>query len=250
MIIIPAVDIKGGKCVRLRQGRADQETVFSDHPLEMALKWRQEGAARLHIIDLDGAFEKRPRNESIIREIVREAGIPVQLGGGIRDLHTIQAYLSLGLSQVILGTVALKEPDLVKEACRLFPGRIMVSLDARDNRLAVEGWTEWSDRDPLDLVKPYQDWGVRAIIFTDIRRDGTQKGPAIRSTRRLVRSTNLPVIAAGGIATLKDIKRLAPLEPEGLAAVISGKALYSGSLDLAQAIDWLKKNTLPFPDFP
>jgi len=243
MIIIPAVDIKGGRCVRLREGRADTETVFSDHPQEMARQWIEQGAERLHIIDLDGAFEKGPRNSSIIKEIVKTAPVPVQLGGGIRDLKTVESYLSLGLAQVILGTVALKEPSLVQEVCRLFPGQVIVSLDARDNRIAVEGWTELSEMDPIDLVKSYEDWGVRAIIFTDISRDGTQKGPSIPSTRRLTQATRIPVIAAGGIATLADVQSLAPLAAGGLAGMITGRAIYSGSLNLAEAIAWLKKNT-------
>ena len=243
MIIIPAVDIKGGRCVRLREGRADSETIFSDRPLEMAQKWFDQGAERLHIIDLDGAFEKGPRNKSAIKEIVEAIRMPIQLGGGIRDLKTVESYLSLGLTQVILGTAALKDPALVKEACRFFPGQIMVSLDARDNRLAVEGWIEISEKDPFDLAKQYEDWGVKAIIFTDISRDGTQKGPSIPSTRRLAQATRLPVIAAGGIATLADVQSLAALEAAGLAGMIIGRAIYSGSLNLPEAIKWLKKNT-------
>ncbi len=243
MIIIPAVDIKGGRCVRLREGRADAETIFSDRPLEMAQRWVDQGAERLHIIDLDGAFEKGPRNKSAIKEIVEAIKIPIQLGGGIRDLKTVESYLSLGLTQVILGTAALKDPALVKEACRFFPGQIMVSLDARDNRLAVEGWIEISEKDPVDLAKQYEDWGVKAVIFTDISRDGTQQGPAIPSTRRLAQSTRLPVIAAGGIATLIDVQSLAALEAGGLAGMITGRAIYSGSLSLPEAIKWLKKNT-------
>ncbi len=244
MILIPAVDIKGGRCVRLREGRADDETVFSEFPQKMAQKWVEQGAERLHIIDLDGAFEKGPRNVSIIKDIVNMTKIPIQLGGGLRDLKTVESYLSLGLAQVILGTVALKEPQLVKEAGRLFPDHIMVSLDARDNRIAVEGWTEISEIDPVDLVKQYQDWGVKAIIFTDIARDGTQQGPSIESTRRLAQATRLPVIAAGGIATLEDILSLAPLESEGLIGIITGRAIYSGSLNLGEAMEWLKKNTV------
>jgi phosphoribosylformimino-5-aminoimidazole carboxamide ribotide isomerase len=243
MIIIPAVDIKGGRCVRLIEGRADAETVFSEHPQEMARKWVQQGAERLHIIDLDGAFEKGPRNSSIIKEIVETIPVPTQLGGGIRDLKTVEQYLDLGLTQVIIGTAALKNPSMVQEACRLFPDQIMVSLDARDNRIAVEGWTELSEIDPIDLVKPYKDWGVKAVIFTDISRDGTQQGPSISSTRRLARATHLPVIAAGGIATLADVQSLAPLGADGLVGMITGRAIYSGSLNLAEAIDWLKKNT-------
>lgn len=243
MIIIPAVDIKGGRCVRLREGRADTETVFSDDPVKMARQWVEQGADRLHVIDLDGAFEKGPRNSVIIREIVKAIPVPVQLGGGIRDLKTVESYLSLGLAQVILGTVALKDPQLVQEACRLFPEQIMVSLDARDNRIAVEGWTEVSEIDPIDLVKSFEVCGVRAVIFTDISRDGTLQGPSISSTRRLAQATRLPVIAAGGIVNLDDVKNLAPLEPDGLIGMITGRAIYSGTLDLAEAIGWLKKNT-------
>jgi phosphoribosylformimino-5-aminoimidazole carboxamide ribotide isomerase len=243
MIIIPAVDIKGGRCVRLREGRAEAETVFSDQPQEMARQWIDQGAERLHIIDLDGAFEKGPRNSSIIKEIVERAPIPVQLGGGIRDLKTVENYLALGLAQIILGTVALKDPGLVQEACRLFPEKIMVSLDARDNRIAVEGWTELSEIDPIDLIKSYEDWGVKAVIFTDISRDGTQQGPSISSTRRLAQATRLPLIAAGGIAHMADVQSLASLEEDGLAGMITGRAIYSETLNLAEAIDWLKKNT-------
>lgn len=245
MIIIPAVDIKSGRCVRLREGRADAETIFSDHPLEMAQKWVDLGAERLHIIDLDGAFEKGPRNSAAIKEIVEAIQIPIQLGGGIRDLKTVEVYLSLGLAQIILGTVALKDPAMVQEACRVFPGQIMVSLDARDNRVAVEGWTEISEKDPVDLAKQYEDWGVKAIIFTDISRDGTQQGPSLPSTRRLAQATGLPVIAAGGIATLSDVQSLAALEADGLVGMITGRAIYSGSLNLPEAIEWLKKNTSP-----
>jgi phosphoribosylformimino-5-aminoimidazole carboxamide ribotide isomerase len=243
MIIIPAVDIKGGRCVRLREGRADAETIFSDRPLEMAQKWVDQGAERLHIIDLDGAFEKGPRNRAAIQEIVEAIKIPIQLGGGIRDLKTVESYLSLGLTQIILGTAALKDPAMIKEACRFFPGQIMVSLDARDNRLAVEGWIEISEKDPVDLAKQYEDWGVKAIIFTDISRDGTQQGPSISSTRRLTQATRIPVIAAGGIATLTDVQSLAALEADGLVGMITGRAIYSGSLILPEAIKWLKKNT-------
>jgi phosphoribosylformimino-5-aminoimidazole carboxamide ribotide isomerase len=243
MIIIPAVDIKGGRCVRLREGRAEDETVFSEYPQEMAQKWVDQGAERLHIIDLDGAFEKGPRNGSVIRDIVKAAGVPIQLGGGIRDLQTVNNYLSLGVAQVILGTMALKEPALIKEACRQFPGRIIVSLDARDHRIAVEGWTELSEVDPIDMVKQCENWGVKAIIFTDISRDGTQQGPSISSTRRLSQASRLPVIAAGGIATLDDVQSLAPLEKDGLAGMITGRAIYSGSLNLSEAIEWLKNNT-------
>ncbi len=244
MIIIPAVDIKGGRCVRLREGRAQDETIFSEYPQEMAQKWVDQGAERLHIIDLDGAFEKGPRNSSVIRDIVKAIDVPIQLGGGIRDLRTVESYLSLGVAQVILGTMALKGPALFEEACRKFPDQIIVSLDARDNRMAVEGWTEISEIDPVDMAKQCENWGAKAIIFTDISRDGTQQGPSLSSTRRLTQASRLPVIAAGGIATLDDVRDLAPLEKDGLVGMITGRAIYSGSLILSEAIEWLKKNTV------
>ena len=184
MIIIPAVDIKQGQCVRLREGKAEAVTIFSDDPAQMARQWVSQGAERLHVVDLDGAFEKGPRNFSLIEKLVRSVSIPVQLGGGLRDLKTIARYLQAGVAQVILGTIAQKQPSLAQEACRLFPGRIIIGIDARNNRVAVEGWTEVTSQDPLDLGRKYEDWGVRAIIYTDIRRDGTQKGPAQRSTQR------------------------------------------------------------------
>jgi phosphoribosylformimino-5-aminoimidazole carboxamide ribotide isomerase len=243
MFVIPAVDIKGGRCVRLREGRADKETVFSEFPQEMARHWVRQGTKRLHVIDLDGAFEKKPRNAGLIEAIVKSVPVPVQLGGGIRALETIETYLALGVAQVILGTVALKKPKLLREACRLFPSHIMVSLDARDNRVAVEGWMEISQQDPIDLVKEYGEWGVKALIFTDIRRDGTRKGPAIRSTRRLARACPVPLIAAGGVSTLEDIQKLASLEKDGLIGVVTGKAIYAGSLNLREAIKWVEKNT-------
>jgi phosphoribosylformimino-5-aminoimidazole carboxamide ribotide isomerase len=243
MIIIPAVDIKQGQCVRLREGKAEAVTVFSDDPVQMARQWAAQGAERLHVVDLDGAFEKGPRNLSLIKKMIRSVSIPVQLGGGLRDLKTMERYLSAGVAQVILGTIAQKQPSLAKEACRLFPGRIIIGIDARDNRVAVEGWTEVTAQDPLDLGRQYEDWGVRAIIYTDIRRDGTQKGPAQRSTQRLAKALQVPVIAAGGIATLEDVRKMARLEKQGVAGLITGKAIYSGSLRLPEAIRWLRNNS-------
>ena len=243
MIIIPAVDIRQGQCVRLREGKAEAVTVFSDDPARMARQWAAQGAERLHVVDLDGAFEKGPRNYLLIEKLVRSLAIPVQLGGGLRDLKTMERYLNAGVAQIILGTIAQKNPGLAKTACRLFPGRVIIGIDARDNRVAVEGWTEVTVQDPLDLGREYEDWGVRAIIYTDIRRDGTQKGPAQRSTKRLAQALRVPVIAAGGIATLEDVRKMARLEKYGLAGVITGKAIYSGSLDLPEAIRWLKNNS-------
>jgi phosphoribosylformimino-5-aminoimidazole carboxamide ribotide isomerase len=255
MILIPAVDLKEGQCVRLRQGKAEAVTVFSDSPQEMARLWARQGARRLHVVDLDGAFQKGPRHFRQVRDILHILSIPVQVGGGLRDLHTVERYLSLGVAQVILGTMAWKEPALAAEACRRFPGRIIIGIDARDNRVAVEGWTEITGGDPVELGKRYEDWGVRAVIFTDIRRDGTQRGPAVQSTRRLARALSIPVIAAGGIATLADVQKLARLEQDGVAGMISGRALYSGSLELPGALEWLDRHTaagdpLPTGPFP
>lgn len=249
MIIIPAVDIKQGQCVRLREGKAAAVTVFSNDPEQMARQWVSQGAERLHVVDLDGAFEKGPRNLALIEKMIRSVAIPVQLGGGLRDLKTMERYLESGVAQIILGTIAQKQPSLAKEACRLFPGRIIIGIDARDNRVAVEGWTEVTAQDPLDLGHEYEDWGVRAIIYTDIRRDGTQRGPAQRSTQRLAKALQIPVIAAGGIATLEDVRKMARLEKYGVAGLITGKAIYSGSLSLPEAIRWLKNNSTSGPLF-
>ena len=210
-------------------------------------KWPKNGLIRGPNVFISstwmGPSKKAREIDRPSKRLSKRLKCPSSLGGGIRDLKTVESYLSLGLTQVILGTAALKDPALVKEACRFFPGQIMVSLDARDNRLAVEGWIEISEKDPVDLAKQYEDWGVKAIIFTDISRDGTQQGPSIPSTRRLAQATRLPVIAAGGIATLSDVQSLAALEADGLAGMITGRAIYSGSLNLPEAIKWLKKNT-------
>ncbi|MBI5584311.1 MAG: 1-(5-phosphoribosyl)-5-[(5-phosphoribosylamino)methylideneamino]imidazole-4-carboxamide isomerase [Deltaproteobacteria bacterium] len=245
MILIPAVDLKQGQCVRLREGRADAVTVFSEDPVAMGRQWAAQGAERLHVVDLDGAFEKGPRHFEVVEKIVRSLTIPVQVGGGLRDLDTVQRYLDVGVAQVILGTMALKKSKMAAEACRRFPGRIIIGLDARDNRVAVEGWTEISASDPLDLAQRFEGWGVSAVIFTDIRRDGTQRGPAVRSTQRLARALSVPVIAAGGIVTLADVQKMSRLEKDGVVGVITGRAIYSGSLRLPEALAWLRKHTAP-----
>ncbi len=236
MIIIPAVDIRQGKCVRLRQGRQDQETVFSDDPAAMALRWADAGARLIHVIDLDGAFNQRPQNLEAIKKIVSSIDTPIQVGGGIRDARTIETYMTLGVAKVIIGTEAIRNPDMIKKAALDYPGRIVVAIDARDGKVAIEGWTETTQASAIDLAKKFEDCGVAAINFTDIHRDGMQTGPNIEQTRHLAESINVPVVASGGVATLNDIKNLLPLEAVGVTGVITGNALYSGSLDLKAAI--------------
>ena len=236
MIIIPAVDIKNGKCVRLSQGRMDAETVFSDQPVAMAQKWDAFGVDIIHVIDLDGAIQKRPKNAEAIQDIVDSVTARVQIGGGIRNLNTIETYLQLGAYRIIIGTEAIRNPQLVKDACRLFPGRIVVAIDARNGLVAIEGWTENTQTTAVDLASQFEDQGVAAINFTDIHRDGMQTGPNIEETRKLAESISIPVVASGGVAKLQDIRNLLPLESLGVIGVITGKALYAGSLDLAEAI--------------
>lgn len=236
MIIIPAVDIKNGKCVRLSQGRMDAETVFSDDPAAMAKKWEDQGAQIIHVVDLDGAVGKQPRNLDTIRQIVERVDARIQVGGGIRNEDTIRMFLDMGVYRVIVGTEAIRNPTLVKSACRLFPDRIVIGIDARNGLVAIEGWTQTTRVRAVDLAKQYEDLGVAAINFTDIHRDGMQTGPNITETRHLAESISIPVVASGGVSVLEDIIRLMPLAAVGVVGVITGRALYSGSLDLKQAI--------------
>lgn len=236
MIIIPAVDIKDGKCVRLLQGRMDAETVFSDDPAAMAERWAKEGAGMIHLVDLNGAIEKTPKNQSQIKKIVETVDVPVQVGGGIRDIKTIEMYLDLGVDRVIIGTEAVRNPDLVREACRMFPERIVVGIDARNGLVAVEGWTETTNTQAIDFARKFEDSGVVAINFTDIHRDGMQTGPNIEETKHLAESVSIPVVASGGVSTIDDIKNLIPLESSGVTGVITGRALYEGTLNLKEAI--------------
>ena len=236
MIIIPAIDIKNGKCVRLLQGRMDAETVFSDDPSGMARQWEAEGAEIIHVIDLDGAFEKSPQNLNSIKKILETVDTPIQLGGGIRDQKTIEMLMGIGVHRVIIGTEAIRNPQLVRDACKAFPGQIVVGIDARDGFVAIEGWSETTRTKATDLAKQFEDCGVAAINFTDIHRDGMQTGPNIEETRRLAQAISIPVVASGGVSTLEDIQNLIPLEAVGVTGVITGRALYSGTLKLKDAI--------------
>lgn len=236
MIVIPAIDIKNSKCVRLRQGRMDAETVFSDDPAAMGSRWEEEGAELIHVVDLDGAVGKRPINLDAIRLIIDRVNVPIQVGGGIRDIETVRMYMAQGVSRVVIGTEAIKNPDLVRAACREFPDRIVVGIDAMGGKVAIEGWTKTTEVSAVDLAKQFEGCGVAAINFTDIERDGMRTGPNLKETEKLALSISIPVVASGGVSSIEDIKHLAPLESAGVVGVITGRALYDGSLDLKAAI--------------
>jgi phosphoribosylformimino-5-aminoimidazole carboxamide ribotide isomerase len=237
MLIIPAIDLKDGKCVRLKQGVMDDVTVFSEDPGAMAAHWLKLGARRLHVVDLNGAAVGRPRNERAIKSIVAAVGdqMPIQLGGGIRDLDTIEGYLDSGISYVIIGTAAVKTPGFLHDACSAFTGHIMVALDAKDGKVAVDGWSKMTGHDVVDLARKFQDYGVEAVIYTDIGRDGMLSGVNIEATVALARELTVPVIASGGITDLEDVKALCKVEAEGITGAITGRAVYQGTLDFAQA---------------
>jgi phosphoribosylformimino-5-aminoimidazole carboxamide ribotide isomerase len=237
MLFIPAIDLKEGRCVRLLQGRMDQATVFSDDPAGQAVTWMEAGAPYLHLVDLDGAVEGVPRNLDAVRQILATVSIPVELGGGIRDLDRIEALLAEGLDRVILGTVAAREPHLVRAACRAFPGRIAVSIDARDGRVAVRGWVEVTDLDAVELAMRLADAGVSAFIYTDINRDGMMQGHNVAATEAFAAAIGVGVIASGGIASLDDVRAILPLAKVGVVGMISGRALYDGALDVRMAVD-------------
>lgn len=236
MEILPAIDLKGGRCVRLLRGDFAAETVYGDDPPAMATRWAAQGARWIHIVDLDGSVGQKPINQKAILAIRRAVGLKIELGGGIRDLKTISFYLENGLNRIILGTIAHKKPTLVKEAARLYPGRIAVGLDAKGSEVMVEGWTAGTGKSYLDIAKSYEDMGVATIIYTDIDRDGMQTGPNIERTRALAQAVRIPVIASGGVNDINDIKRLIEIEQDGVAGVITGKALYEGSLNLKEAL--------------
>jgi phosphoribosylformimino-5-aminoimidazole carboxamide ribotide isomerase len=237
MLLIPAIDIKDGKCVRLRQGRLEDETVFSDDPVDVASRWVEAGAQRIHIVDLDGATDGRPRNKTLIHEIVeRHPDVPVQVGGGIRDEDSIEAYLEAGAQYVILGTKAVTEPHLVPDLCAEFPGHIIVGLDAKDGKVAVDGWSKLSHHDVFDLAKQLEQAGVVAFVFTDISRDGMLSGVNLEATVALAQSVVVPIIASGGITSLDDIRALCEVESEGISGAITGRAIYEGTLDFAAGL--------------
>ena len=243
MIIIPAIDLKDGRCVRLSQGRMDQESVYSEDPVQMAKHLGSKGAERLHVVDLNGAVTGRPVHRYLIEEMVRSLKIPVEVGGGIRDLETIEIYLSSGVQWTILGTAALRNRLLVEEACRRFPGRIILGIDARGGKVAIQGWNEVVSLEAIDLPKQYEGIGLSAVIFTDIERDGMGTGLNIQLTKKLAQSTSIPVIASGGVSQIEDIEHLSELEPHGVIGVIVGRAIYTGRLNLEEAIR-LTKSTL------
>lgn len=235
MLIIPAIDLKGGKCVRLFQGKMEQETVYSDNPMAVAEAWVKAGAKRLHIVDLDGARSGRPQNAAVIGRIAQAfPDVTVQVGGGIRDEDTIQAYLEAGVAYVIIGTSAVSAPHFVPDACTAFPGHIIVGLDVRDGKIAIDGWSKLSNHDVIDIAKRFERDGVEAIIYTDISRDGTLDGVNIEATAELARAITIPVIASGGVATLDDIRGLCGISEDGVMGAVVGKALYEGALKLDQ----------------
>ncbi|MDT8387206.1 MAG: 1-(5-phosphoribosyl)-5-[(5-phosphoribosylamino)methylideneamino]imidazole-4-carboxamide isomerase [Thiogranum sp.] len=236
MLLIPAIDLKDGKCVRLRQGRMDDETVFAEDPLEMAQRWVDAGARRLHLVDLNGAFAGKPVNADAIRRIAEAfPDIPIQVGGGIRDEDTVQLYLDAGVQYAIIGTKAVSAPHFVNDLCMEFPGHIIVGLDVRDGKVAIDGWSKLSNHDVVDLAQRFERDGVEAIVYTDISRDGMMKGVNVEATVRLAQAINIPVIASGGITDLDDIRALLAVADEGIIGTIIGRALYEGSIDLAEA---------------
>ena len=238
MLIIPAIDLKDGACVRLEQGRMDKATVFSKEPGKTATQWARQGARRLHVVDLNGAMVGKPRNEAAIKQIIGavDPDIPVQLGGGIRDLDTIERYLDDGVSYIVIGTAAVKNPGFLHEACDAFPGHIIVGLDAKDGKVATDGWSKLTGHDVVDLAKRFQDYGVEAVIYTDIGRDGMMTGVNIDATVRLAQALTVPVIASGGLNSMDDVKALMAVESEGITGCIAGRAIYEGKVDFAAAV--------------
>ncbi|GAA5784140.1 1-(5-phosphoribosyl)-5-[(5-phosphoribosylamino)methylideneamino]imidazole-4-carboxamide isomerase [Chitiniphilus shinanonensis] len=237
MLIIPAIDLKDGQCVRLRQGEMDDATVFSDDPASFVGHWLGQGARRMHLVDLNGAFAGKPRNLDAVKGIIAAIGgeVPVQLGGGIRSLDTIEMYLDAGIDYVIIGTAAVKQPGFLHEACDAFPGHIIVGLDAKDGKVATDGWSKITDHDVIDLAQRFQGYGVESVIYTDIGRDGMLSGVNIEATVRLAQALTIPVIASGGLTDLNDVRKLVEVAAEGIEGVITGRAIYEGTIDFKAA---------------
>ncbi len=236
MLIIPAIDLKDGACVRLRQGEMDDATVFGNDPVAMAARWVSEGCRRLHLVDLNGAFAGQPVNAEAVRNITAEfPALPVQIGGGIRDLTTIETYLNAGVSWVIIGTKAVTNPEFVREACQRFPGRVIVGIDARNGLVATDGWAKITDVNAISLARQFEQDGVSAIVYTDIARDGMMQGVNVETTRQLANSVSIPVIASGGVTDMADIRALKAVAHEGVTGVITGRAIYEGTLSLSEA---------------
>jgi len=238
VLIIPAIDLKDGRCVRLQQGKMETATVFSDDPVAMAKHWLAQGAKRLHVVDLNGAIAGRPKNEKVIREMIQAVGeeLPIQLGGGIRDLDTIESYMDAGVTWVVIGTAAVKNPGFLSDACYAFPGHIIAGLDAKDGKVAVEGWSKLTGHDVVDLARKFEEYGVEALVYTDIGRDGMMGGVNIEATLKLAQAIKTPVIASGGLNGVQDVQAICEkLVPEGVIGTIAGRALYEGKLDLKKA---------------
>lgn len=245
MLIIPAIDLKDGKCVQLQQGLMDKSTIFSEHPAEMARQWIDQGAKRLHLVDLNGAFSGKPVNEGAIKAIVSEVAneIPIQLGGGIRNLDTVESFLNNGVDSVIIGTAAVTNPGFLHEACFAFPGQIIVGLDAKDGDVAINGWEKMTGHNVIDLAKKFEEYGVESIIYTDIGRDGMLAGVNIDATVKLSESLKIPVVASGGVSNLDDIKALCEVANIGIRGVITGTAIYKGTLNFKEANELAEKLT-------
>ena len=236
MLMIPAIDLKDGQCVRLRQGKMDDATIFSNDPVEMAKQWVDQGARRLHLVDLNGAFAGEPVNAEIVNKIAKAyPELPIQIGGGIRSKEIIEAYLNAGVNYVIIGTKAVKEPEFVTEVCKDFPGHIIVGIDAKDGKVAIDGWAEVTDVDATDLALKFKQDGVEAIVYTDISRDGMMQGVNIEATKRLAEASGIPIIASGGVTDIKDVHALCEIENSGVTGAITGRAIYEGTLNLQEA---------------
>ena len=241
MVIIPAIDVKDGKCVRLAQGDFDRVTTYADNPVDVALTWMQKGAKLIHVVDLDGSVAGLPRNANIILEIARKVDVPIQVGGGIRDMATIEFYLNNGVNSVILGTAALQNEEIVRDACQTFPEKIILGIDALDGKVAIRGWTQKTQHNAVDLARRYEKFNVKAIVYTDIKRDGMGTGVNIEATKDLAKAVSIPVIASGGVATIADIENLLSIKDCEIYGVIIGRALYTGSISLEEAIKKSKK---------